>query len=56
MEKRSRKNDMRGIFSPVKRVSLRKNAAGAIMLLDGVFFVSAKYRIKGRFLWQIRTL
>lgn len=29
---------MRGIFSPVKRVSLRKNAAGAIMLLDGVYF------------------
>lgn len=28
---------MRGIFSPVKRVFLRKNAAGAIMLLDGVF-------------------
>ena len=28
---------MRGIFSPVKRISLRKNAAGAIMLLDGVF-------------------
>ena len=27
---------MRGIFSPVKRVSLRKNAAGAIMLLGGV--------------------
>lgn len=28
---------MRGIFSPVKRISLRKNAADAIMLLDGVF-------------------
>lgn len=37
MEKRSRKNDMRGIVLPDSRISLRKNAAGAIMLLDGVF-------------------
>lgn len=37
MEKRSRKNDMRGILLPDSRISLRKNAAGAIMLLDGVF-------------------
>lgn len=28
---------MRGILLPDSRISLRKNAAGAIMLLDGVF-------------------
>lgn len=30
-------NDTRGILLPDSRISLRKNAAGAIMLLDGVF-------------------
>ena len=49
MEKRSRKNDMRGIFSPVKRISLRKKAAGAIMLLDGVFLYQQNTESRGVF-------